>query len=99
MITEVGWATFPEPIATQTHAQQFLQSLANSLDRTDLAYSGIDVYAFEFFDESLKSGASDEPHFGWYSEEGCKKYDILEITPTNDPPVAPKCWYKQTAGN
>jgi len=79
MITEVGWATFPEPIATLAHTQQFLYSLSNSLSRTDLAYSGIDVYAFEFFDESLKSGASDEPHFGWYTEAGCKKFDIMQV--------------------
>jgi len=80
MITEIGWPTAGSAAATVGNARKFMQSLANSLDQTNLAYYGIDIYGFEFFDESKKTGAPDEPHFGWYSEQGCKKYDIMPAT-------------------
>lgn len=82
IITEVGWPTSGTPEATSENAQSFLSSLANNANRGDLAFNGIDIYAFEFFDESKKGGSTDEQHFGWYTENGCKKFDILEISST-----------------
>lgn len=80
IITETGWATAGSAVASVENAEAYVNSLTSSQ-----LVSQTDIYVFEFFDEANKSGAGDEPNFGWYTEGGQKKYDITAAgTP---PPV------------
>jgi len=86
IITEVGWPTDGTAVANPENAQAFLSSLADARRNPATSFFDTDVYAFELFDESRKSGASDEQHFGWFSEDGCKKFDISAPSSIPDVP-------------
>jgi len=89
IVTEVGWPTAGSDVATIEHAQTFLSSLARARENPnfDLSFSNMEIFAFEFFDESRKGGDVDEVHFGWFTEDGCKKFDIIS---TSVDPVIPQ---------
>jgi len=86
IITEVGWPTDGTAVANPENAQAFLSSLADARRNPATSFFDTDVYAFELFDESRKFGASDEQHFGWFSEDGCKKFDISAPSSIPDMP-------------
>ena len=79
IVTEVGWPTEGTAVANEENAQIFLSSLAMARKNPSTSFYNVDVFAFEFFDESRKGGAGDEPHFGWFTERGCKKFDIESV--------------------
>jgi len=92
IVTEVGWPTEGTAVANEENAQIFLSSLAMARKNPSTSFYNVDVFAFEFFDESRKGGAGDEPHFGWFTERGCKKFDIksVETNSGNQVPVVPE---------
>jgi len=92
IVTEVGWPTEGTAVANEQNAQIFLSSLAMARKNPSTSFYNVDVFAFEFFDESRKGGAGDEPHFGWFTESGCKKFDIesVETNSGNQVPVVPE---------
>lgn len=82
IITETGWATAGSSVASVENAATFVNSLT-----TAQLNSQTDIYVFEFFDEANKSGANDEPNFGWYTEDGQRKYEISGAGSGNTDPV------------
>jgi len=111
IITEVGWPTEGHSKATIENAQTFFRSLATARGGDpSLSFYDTDIFAFELFDESKKSGAADETHFGWFTEEGCKKFDISPDdipsgpAPCVDEPIPGSCaghldWAMSTGRN
>lgn len=72
---ETGWPTGGHPAATRENAEKFMKSACES---------GIQMYLFEAFDETLKGGRTPEGgalgvvenNWGLLTEQGESKYDI-----------------------
>lgn len=91
-VGETGWPTAGHPVATVTKAAAWNTALLGKVQSTQgtpkRPGKALRAFLFEAFDEDLKGGGAEEPHWGALTVDGTPKYAINLKQRYPAPPVA-----------